>query len=159
MLGYYNDEESTKASFTDGWFRTGDYGYMIEDSLYITGRKKNLIVLGNGKNVSPEELEGYIYREIPYVEEAIVYAGINNMGGDVILAAVYLDDCYISKNNINNVSVRIKKDMKKLNRKLPGYKQIQNVFIREEEFEKNSSKKIMRYKFLEGAGNVGMQNY
>ena len=159
MLGYYNDEESTKASFIDGWFRTGDYGYMIGDSLYITGRKKNLIVLGNGKNVSPEELEGYIYKEIPYVEEAIVYAGINKMGGDVILAAVYLDDSYISKNNINNVSVRIKKDIKKLNRKLPGYKQIQNVFIREEEFEKNSSKKIMRYKFLEGAGNVGMQNY
>lgn len=155
MLGYYKDEESTKASFTDGWFRTGDYGYLKGESLYVTGRKKNLIVLSNGKNVFPEEIESYIYREIPYIEEAVVYAGINKEGGDAIFAAVYIDEDYIAKNKIDDISVALKKDLRKLNKKLPGYKQIQNFYVRKEAFEKNSSRKIMRYKFLKEEANVG----
>ena len=156
MLGYYKDEESTQISFDGEWFKTGDYGYLDKNGdLFITGRKKNLIVLSNGKNVHPEELEGLIINCMPYVQEVVVYVDVNNKGTDVIVAAVYLDRDYIKKNSIEDIKEKIDEDLEKLNDKLPSFKQINHIFIKEEEFVKNTSRKIVRQKFLEEVKAVG----
>jgi long-chain acyl-CoA synthetase len=84
MLGYFKDEQATADVFTeDGYFRTGDVGYIKDGYIYITGRKKNVIILSNGKNVFPEEIEEYISR-IPFVLESVVL-GRENASGEVLL--------------------------------------------------------------------------
>ncbi len=133
--GYYEDEEMTVDAFRDGWFRTGDLGYMDEDGfLYITGRKKNIIVLSNGKNVSPEELEEYLYA-LDYVKEAVVY-----QNGDQIEAEVYIGD------NGETNKKRMEEDLKAINDGLPIYKTISKVIFRDVEFSKTPTKKIRRTK-------------
>lgn len=127
MLGYYNDDVATKEAFSDGWFKTGDLGYIKDDYLFITGRKKNLIILSNGKNVSPEELEEKLL-EIPNVTEVVVYAE-----NDLITAEIYAE----SKDGIED-GINI------LNKTLPIYKHIQNIKFRDTEFEKTTTKKIKR---------------
>ena len=157
MLGYYKDNESTEESFVKGWFNTGDLGYIDDDGyLYITGRKKNLIVLSNGKNVNPEELEEYILENITYVKETLVYSTKSKSGSDIIVASAYISKDYISIKGMENVKKDIEDDLRKINCKLPSFKQIQKIYIREEEFEKNTSKKIIRSKFLEGVDKVGI---
>ena len=156
MMGYYKDEESNEKSFTNGWFRTGDYGSIDEDNnLIISGRKKNLIVLSNGKNVHPEELEGYIYTMMPYVKEALAYIDRNKKGSEVISTYVYLDQDFSSGKSLEELESILKEDLKKVNKKLPSFKKIQHIYIKEEEFEKNSSKKIIRQKFLEEVSQIG----
>lgn len=127
MLGYYEDEQATKEAFDDEWFKTGDLGYIKGNHLYITGRKKNLIILSNGKNVSPEELEEKI-QLIENVIEVLVYAE-----NDTITAEIYAENT----DNIQN-------DINELNKSLPLYKQIQNVKFRDTEFVKTTTKKIKR---------------
>ena len=135
MIGYYNDEEATKEAFDDGWFKTGDLGYVDEDGfLFVTGRIKNLIILSNGKNVSAEELEEKILDEISYVEEVIVYDD-----DDKLAAEIYLDE-----NLEPEAKTKIKKDIKNLNIKLPSYKKIAKTKIRDEAFPKTTSMKIKR---------------
>ncbi len=135
MVGYYNDEEATKAAFDDGWFKTGDLGYVDEDGfLFVTGRIKNLIILSNGKNVSAEELEEKILDEISYVEEVIVYDD-----DDKLAAEIYLDE-----KTEPEAKDKIKKDIKALNVKLPSYKKIAKTKIRDEAFPKTTSMKIKR---------------
>ncbi len=135
MVGYYNDEEATKEAFDDGWFKTGDLGYLDEDGfLFITGRIKNLIILSNGKNVSAEELEGKILEEIGYVEEVVVYDD-----DDKLAAEIFLDE-----NMEPEAKSKIKKDIKALNLKLPSYKKIAKTKIRDEAFPKTTSMKIKR---------------
>ena len=156
MLGYYKDDESNEKSFTNGWFRTGDYGSIDADkNLVICGRKKNLIVLSNGKNVHPEELEGYIYEMMPYVKESLVYIDKNKKGSEVISTYVYLDQDFSSGKSLEELESILKEDLKKVNKKLPSFKKIQHIYIKEEEFEKNSSKKIIRQKFLEEVSQIG----
>ena len=148
MMGYYKDDESNEKSFTNGWFRTGDYGSIDADkNLVICGRKKNLIVLSNGKNVHPEELEGYIYEMMPYVKESLVYIDKNKKGSEVISTYVYLDQDFSSGKSLEELESILKEDLKKVNKKLPSFKKIQHIYIKEEEFEKKSSKKIIRQKF------------
>ena len=131
--GYYEDEAMAADAFWDGWFRTGDLGYMDEDGfLYITGRKKNLIVLSNGKNVSPEELEESLYA-LDYVKEAVVY-----QNGDQIVAEVYFGDDGESNKK------RMDEDLKAINDGLPAYKTISKVIVRDTEFSKTPTKKIRR---------------
>lgn len=90
MLGYYKQPEKTAEVLQDGWFRTGDYGFITpEDWLVITGRKKNIIVLTNGKNIYPEEIEGYIM-QIDYVIEAVVRGVKNDHGQETHLMAEVL---------------------------------------------------------------------
>ncbi len=136
MVGYYNDEEATKEAFDeDGWFKTGDLGYVDEDGfLFVTGRIKNLIILSNGKNVSAEELEEKILDEISYVEEVIVYDD-----DDKLAAEIYLDE-----DTEPEAKTKIKKDIKALNIKLPSYKKIAKTKIRDEAFPKTTSMKIKR---------------
>ena len=156
MIGYYKDDESNEKSFTNEWFRTGDYGSIDADkNLAISGRKKNLIVLSNGKNVHPEELEGYIYEMMPYVKESLVYIDKNKKGSEVISTYVYLDQDFSSGKSLEELESILKEDLKKVNKKLPSFKKIQHIYIKEEEFEKNSSKKIIRQKFLEEVSQIG----
>ena len=156
MMGYYKDDESNEKSFTNEWFRTGDYGSIdADENLAISGRKKNLIVLSNGKNVHPEELEGYIYEMMPYVKESLVYIDKNKKGSEVISTYVYLDQDFSSGKSLEELESILKEDLKKVNKKLPSFKKIQHIYIKEEEFEKNSSKKIIRQKFLEEVSQIG----
>ncbi len=146
MMGYYKNEEETKNVLTeDGWFHTGDYG-MINDrgQLCITGRKKNLIVLKNGKNIYPEEIENYI-ASIKYIKEVMVYA-IEENGQEVALCAeVYPDKATVEEMGITgDLAERLKADIKSATTELPVYKQISKVIVRDHEFVKTTTNKIKR---------------
>lgn len=152
MLGYYKDEESTKLSFTeDGWFKTGDMGYLDKDKfLFICGRVKNLIILPNGKNVYPEEIEDKIVERIPYVKEVVVYAPKCGEGNEEsINALVYIDKDYCNINGIINHKEKLDKDIRIVNRELPAYKRVSNIIIKNTEFCKTTTKKIKRTLILE----------
>lgn len=141
MLGYYQDKKATEEAFDDGWFKTGDLGYVDSDGfLYITGRKKNLIILSNGENVSPEELEALLL-DFELVKEVLVYAQEGK-----ITAEVFPDFEVKSgdEEDANTISVRLQKIVDDCNQRLPVYKRIQNLKIRQEEFEKTTTKKIKR---------------
>lgn len=146
MLGYYkNEEETNKVLEPDGWFHTGDYGAMNDKGqLLITGRKKNLIVLKNGKNIYPEEIENYI-ESIPYVKEVMVY-GIEENGQEVGLCAeVFLDKTEVEALGIaDDPAARLKADIKEACAALPVYKQISKIVVRKNEFVKTTTNKIRR---------------
>ncbi len=132
MMGYYNDPERTAQAIQDGWFRTGDIGRVDEDGfIFITGRQKNLIILSNGKNVYPEEIEAVI-EDVEGVNEVMVYGK-----DDVICAEIYTET--------PEEKERIKKDVQALNDTLPSHKQVKNITFRDTEFEKTSTKKIKRF--------------
>lgn len=145
MLGYYkNEEETNKVLEPDGWFHTGDYGSMNDKGqLLITGRKKNLIVLKNGKNIYPEEIEDYI-AAVPYVKEIMVYA-IEEDGQEVGLCAeVFLDKKAVEELGVEDIAGKLKADIKEACSALPIYKQISKVVIRKNEFVKTTTNKIKR---------------
>ena len=140
MKGYYKQPEKTAEVIKDGWFYTGDYGYIDpDDQLVITGRKKNIIVLNNGKNVYPEEIEGYI-QGIPYIEEVIVQ-GLKNEKGDEysLLAEVYLNE-----ESGEKTEREVLEDISAVLSELPVYKRVSKVLIRKEPFPKTSTNKIKR---------------
>ena len=145
MMGYYKDKERTDKVLKDGWFNTEDYGKVNEKGqLVINGRKKNVIVLTNGKNVYPEEIENYILR-IPYVEETIVKSVKNDIGQEVALCAeVYLNLDKVKELEIENVEEQLKKDITKETKELASYKHITKIEIRKTEFIKTTTKKIKR---------------
>ena len=145
MMGYYKDKERTDKVLKDGWFNTEDYGKVNEKGqLVINGRKKNVIVLTNGKNVYPEEIENYILR-IPYVEETIVKAVKNDIGQEVALCAeVYLNSDKVKELEIKDVEEQLKKDISKETKELASYKHITKIEIRKTEFIKTTTKKIKR---------------
>ena len=145
MQGYYKDEERTNRVLKDGWFNTEDYGSINKKGqLIINGRKKNLIVLDNGKNVYPEEIENYILG-IDYVEEVVVKGIKNNIGQEVSLCAeVFLNDEKVKDMKIENINERLKEDIAEACKELPTYKRITDIEIRKEEFEKTTTKKIKR---------------
>ena len=148
MLGYYQDEEATKDAMTeDGYFRTGDYGKMDGDVLYITGRKKNLIILSNGKNVYPEEIQNE-FIATPGVLEIVVYEGQSKRGleHNQIVAEIYPDKEYCEKNGITDVYAYLKPYVDNYNRNAVPYKKIGILKVRTEEFPKNTLRKIMRFK-------------
>lgn len=144
MLGYYKNQKLTDEVIKDGWFNTGDYGNLnSKGQLSITGRKKNLIVLNNGKNVFPEEIESYISR-VPYVQEVVV-RGIKEDGREVgLLAEVFLNQETIKTMGIENVEETLKKDIADATKELAIYKKVSEIKIREEEFNKTTTNKIKR---------------
>ncbi len=148
MLGYYNDPESTKATFTeDGWFKTGDLGSLDRDGfLYLNGREKNLIILPNGKNICPEEIEEHVAQQLSYVKEVLVYASRSSNGEqNQLCAACYLDDQWMPDEDAETRLACLRSDIHKLNRTLAGYKRIADVCITDSEFEKTTTKKVKRH--------------
>lgn len=140
MLGYYDDEDATGEAIVDGWLRTGDLARLDGDGfLYITGRKKNLIILSNGENVSPEELENHLSRN-PLLGEVLVYDEAH-----LITAEIFPNADYAAAAGIQDVEGEIRQTVERLNSELPAYKRIANVKIRDVEFEKTTSRKIKRH--------------
>jgi len=143
MMGYFKDEEQSAEVLADGWFHTGDLGNYTNEKLYITGRKKNLIVLDNGKNIYPEEIENYIYG-IPYVKDAVVYSIKDEKGAEVDLCC----EAFLDKENMpdggKNAEAVFKADVSAAVKDLPQYKHIAKVVLRDEEFPKTTTKKIKR---------------
>ncbi len=146
MLGYYNNDEANKDVFTeDNWFRTGDMGYMDNDGyLYITGRLKSVIVLENGKNIFPEEIEEYL-GNIEKIAESVVVGREHDSVVDLV-AILYPDYTKYPEETPEEV---IKADLwatiSELNKTLPSHKHIKQIEIRETEFEKTTSRKIKRH--------------
>lgn len=149
MLGYFEDEEATAAVFTeDGWFKTGDVGFIDEDGyLHITGRKKNIIILSNGKNIYPEEIEQYL-APIALIGEAVVVGRKNAVGEVVITALVYPNQDMVEAEGLSkeDVYAKLKDAINEVNKNLPVFKQIHDLEVRDTEFEKTTTKKIKRYK-------------
>jgi long-chain acyl-CoA synthetase len=148
MLGYYKDPKATAEVFDqEGYFKTGDYGKLDEEGwIYITGRMKNLIILSNGKNVYPEEIETEISR-IYGVSEVIVYAGESKAqkSKEVIVAEVFPDFEALKSKGIEDINHYFNEEIKKVNNRMVSHKAVKMVKIRQEEFEKNTSKKILRF--------------
>ncbi|NMA66303.1 MAG: AMP-binding protein [Clostridiaceae bacterium] len=154
MLGYYEDEEATNEVIKDGWFFTGDSGYIDEDGfVHITGRKKNVIVTGNGKNVFPEEIETLLNRS-PYIKESLVYGRGETDGDTVVCARIVPEHEKIEediKNNTapgSNAREIISSEIKKVNQQLVNYKHVKNFDLQDEEFAKTTTRKIKRFKEL-----------
>ena len=149
MIGYYKDTEATEAAFDeDGYFRTGDYGKTdAKGNLYITGRLKNLIILSNGKNVYPEEIESEL-SSIPGVLEIVVYEGQSRRGVEhnAIVAEIYPDREYLQKQNVTDETAYFQQAVDNYNRTALSYKKIAHLKLREEEFPKNTLRKILRFR-------------
>lgn len=153
FLGYYKNEEATKEALdSDGFYHTGDLGYIDEDGFcIITGRKKNVIIAKNGKNVFPEEIE-YLLSLSPYVQESVVSGVHDERKDDILITATIfpnMDEIEAKLNKKNPSEEEIMPILEavcdEVNEKLINYKKIKNVVYRPNEFEKNTSKKIKRY--------------
>ena len=147
MKGYLDDEEANKEVFVDGWFNTGDLAKIDKDDyIFLTGRKKNVIVLKNGKNIYPEEIETLIDK-IPYVVENVVMG--EEEGDDYRLVAhvVYDPEAEALKDKSSEeIQAIIDADIEKINGEMPKYKRIKQTYLRTEEFEKTTTQKIKRRK-------------
>ena len=149
MLGYYNNEEATKEALQDGYFHTGDLGYLDKDGcIFVTGRKKSVIVLKNGKNIFPEELETLI-NKLPFVEESIVY-GKPTKDGDLDLCAkiVYNEQLlkeFFPEAKKENYYDIILKEVKQINKTMPAYKYIRQIMVTEEPLIKTTTQKVKRH--------------
>lgn len=141
MMGYYKDDNATNEVLNDGWYATGDLGFVDEEGfLTLTGRKKNLIILSNGENVSPEELESD-FLKYEAVQEVLVYEQ-----NQTIVAEIYPDTDYLKENDSDvDVQEYFDRIRSEVNRNRPIYKQVGEILLRDSEFPKNTSKKILRY--------------
>lgn len=154
MSGYYENEEATKEAFTeDGWFKTGDYGYLDKDEfLFVTGRKKDIIVLRNGKNVYPQEIE-FLINELPYVKESLVYQRGQDKTDTMLCAKIVYDSDLIEKEfgkaTEEEYQNKVWEEIKNINKSLPIFKHIKKIQITTQEFAKTTTQKVKRYKELE----------
>lgn len=150
MLGYYEDQEATDAVLKDGWFNSGDIGYMDKDGfIYITGRSKNVIVTQNGKNIYPEEIETLL-SHVEEISECMVY-GKEVLGEKELVVTARVIPDYDKIEELHGVTGEeevykvIWEQIKKVNRKLSNYKTVKKLEIKQEQFEKTSTMKIKRY--------------
>ncbi|MBR3134381.1 MAG: AMP-binding protein [Clostridia bacterium] len=152
MLGYYDDEEATKEIIKDGWIYTGDLAYKDKDGfIFITGRKKNVIVLKNGKNIFPEELEQVINKR-PYVIESMVFG--YPKGDDFVVSCKVVYDKDYMKDELkledeDEIQKYIWKEIKEINKDMPQYKHIKKLYISDEEMVKTSTAKIKRFQEID----------
>lgn len=162
MLGYYEMEEETNKVVKDGWFNSGDIGYLDKDGfLYITGRSKNVIVTANGKNIYPEEIE-LVLGKIPYISECMVY-GKGEKDDLTVSVKVIPNYEYIKENVKKEISEDevynlIWEEIKKVNKTLTSYKAIKNLEIKKDEFEKTTTMKIKRFAELKKDENKEAKN-
>lgn len=149
MMGYYKDPENTAKTIIDGWLHTGDFGFLDEDGfLYVTGRKKNVIVTKGGKNIFPEEVEYYLLLN-EAVSEVIVYGKPEEKKGDLICTAII----YPNYANLATFGCKTDKDIykrlcdavEKANEKMPPYKRVKRIEVRDREFVKTTTLKIKRF--------------
>ena len=149
MIGYYDNPEATAEVLKDGWLYTGDYGRFDEEGfLYLCGRKKFVIVTKNGKNIFPEEIEALLVEE-PFIEEVLVYGTVDKSDGDVIVRAEVYPNYDAIKEQLGDITEdgikdAIKACIENVNDKMPTYKRVKRFKLREEEFEKTSTRKIKR---------------
>lgn len=140
MQGYYHMPEETAATLEDGWLKTGDLGYVDEDGfIFLTGRKKNLIITPNGENVSPEEIENKL-GENRLVQEVLV-----RDSEGVIEAEIFPDYEYAKKKKIKDIEKELQGMIDAYNKEAPLYKRVFKLKVREVDFEKNTTKKIIRF--------------
>lgn len=153
MVGYYKNEKATSDTFSDGWFRTGDIGFIDEDGfLHINGRKKNVIISKSGKNVFPEEIEDILNRS-PFILESLVFGEEDAKQGEIISAQLVVDaEAFIELAETQNIKIddqliqkTIAEEIDKVNKQLSSFKQIKKFIIRDNEFEKTTTQKIKRY--------------
>ena len=152
MLGYYDNEEANKEAFRDGYFLTGDVGYIDPDGfIFITGRKKSVIVLKNGKNVFPEEIEALI-NKLDMVKECMVF-GLPKDDDVLLSVKIQLDDEIIKEKYFDKSEKEIEEivwnEIKLINKTMPTYKYVKNMIITKEDFIKTTTAKIKRYKEME----------
>ena len=148
MLGYYKDEKKTKEAFKDGWFKTGDYGYIDDEGfIFITGRKNDIIVLRNGKNVYPQELE-FLISKLPYVAECMVFARNESNTDTAIVAKIVYNKEVMEKDypdtKKEDYEKIIWKDVKEINKTLPTFKHIKKVIVTDEPMLKTTTQKVKR---------------
>lgn len=150
MLGYYENEEATKETVKDGWFYSGDIGYIDEEGfLFITGRSKNVIVTQNGKNIYPEEIE-LLLGNVPEIKECMVY-GKEEKGKELTISVKVIpnidkiEEKYGKELTDEKIHEIIWEEIKKVNKKLTSYKAIKHLEIKKDEFEKTTTMKIKRY--------------
>ena len=156
MLGYYNNKEENEKALQNGWFHTGDYGYFDKDEfLYVTGRKKDIIVLKNGKNVYPQEIE-FLINKIPYIKESLVYQREQSKTDTMLCAKIVYDEEAIQetlgKKSENEYKEEIWNEIKEINKQLPVFKHIKKIEITTKELEKTTTQKVNRYKEIQKAG-------
>ena len=153
MLGYYENEEDTKAVLKDGWFYTGDLGYYNKKGyLCIAGRQKSVIVLKNGKNIYPEEIETLI-NTLPYVEESMVFG--YPKGDDLIISAkIVYNKEYFKNTSKEDIEDKVWKDIKNINKELTIFKHIKKIIVTDEPMIKTTTAKVKRFeeikKILQG---------
>ncbi|MBS6251772.1 MAG: AMP-dependent synthetase/ligase [Clostridia bacterium] len=158
MMGYYKNDEENKKALKDGWFYTGDYAYIDKDGfLFITGRKKDIIVLKNGKNVYPQEIE-FLINKLPYVTESLVYQR-ERSNTDTMLCAKIVYDKDIIKDVLGDKKEEeykniIWNEIKEINKTLPVFKHIKNIDITTEPFVKTTTQKVKRYEELKKIGQA-----
>ena len=149
MLGYYQNEEATNKSMKDGWFSTGDYGYIDKKGfLFISGRKNDVIVLKNGKNVYPQELE-FLINQLPAVTESMVFARNKGSMDTTLCAKIVYDkeqvkDLYGEKTEEELKEIFWSK-VKDVNQTLPDVKHIKDIMITDEPLAKTTTQKVKRY--------------
>ncbi|MEF9990249.1 MAG: AMP-binding protein [Christensenellaceae bacterium] len=146
MLGYYKNAAATAKAMCDGWFDTGDIGKIDEEGfLVISGRMKNLIILANGKNIYPEEIEDY-YMQIPYIKEIVVFSPlVDGLNEAVLNAEIFIDEAVSMKYTKEELTKMLEEDMKAVSKQLPFYKHVRGFKIRDKEFEKTTKKSIKRF--------------
>lgn len=152
MIEYYGNEEATKEVLVDGWFHTGDLGYFDKDGfLYIAGRKKSVIVLKNGKNIYPEEIEGLIGR-IDGVKESFVY-GVPSTNADEKESKINAEIVY-EKERIEEILGNVEEEkikeymwehVKEINKTMPSYKYIREIIVTDQELIKTTTEKVKRH--------------
>ncbi|MBQ8569266.1 MAG: AMP-binding protein [Oscillospiraceae bacterium] len=145
MMGYYKDEAATaEAIDSEGWLHTGDLGYVEDNRIYITGRKKNLIILSNGENVSPEELENK-FAGVEFIAEVLVYAD-----DSVITAEIFPSPDYCKDMTNEQVADMFRELVNNINKTVTSSKTIRRLRMRNVEFDKTTSKKIRRNQEIQG---------
>lgn len=150
MVGYYENEEATKEVIKDGWFHTGDLGYLKDGFIYITGRKKDVIITSNGKNVFPENVEKYVNAS-EYVKEAMVYGGKDDKGNDTVVSVLIVPDYEVINEKFGEgisdkeVYDLFDKEIKLCNEQMPPYQAIREIKIRKEPLVRTTTQKIKRF--------------